>query len=107
MDGVFDCQICATGTVWLGTRWGAGRRVVSIIHSGGHGVCHYPGPIQAVVRRSFAKRVRGLWHFADLREAVENAAEAIHAASPWIEGWHAFREVLYFDGRRQNGDRDA
>jgi len=55
------------------------------------------GPSNAQVRDGFAGRLRGLWHIAACRDAIERLAFSLSAHSGWLGGWTAFRGAYRFD----------
>ncbi len=50
-------------------------------------------------RSLIAERVRELWRYPACGDALDRLATDFLQKRPWIEGWHAFRATLRFDGK--------
>ncbi|MGH7982757.1 MAG: hypothetical protein ACREFF_06380 [Candidatus Udaeobacter sp.] len=53
----------------------------------------------AHARALIAEHVRDLWRYPTCRDALDRVATDLLQKGPWIEGWHAFRATLRFDGK--------
>ncbi|HZS18071.1 MAG TPA: hypothetical protein VFA51_09090 [Candidatus Udaeobacter sp.] len=58
----------------------------------------------ADARALIAEHVRELWCHPSCRDALDDVATAFLLKGPWIEGWHAFRATLRFDGKNMPED---
>ena len=55
-------------------------------------------------REILARHVRRLWAHTPCQNALDKAATILSSDRPWIEGWKAFKEALWFEGKGMPDD---
>ena len=61
--------------------------------------------LERSARSILANEFRGIWFQEAMRDKLVDAARALNAFSPWVEGWKAVRSTVYFDyTKRSDGD---
>ena len=53
-----------------------------------------PSEVRHSVKMALSDEMDGLWRCVP--EKVDDIARQLHDATPWAEGWHALRRILYF-----------
>ena len=62
---------------------------------------HGPVEIRCRARQALAEEVARIWrHFPTLRRRIDEIVRHLHAATPWPEGWHSLRRMLYLIKKR-------
>ena len=60
-----------------------------------------PATVRDKIRHVFAAEIDGIWRRVPrLRTRLDDVARQIHAATPWVEGWHSLRRMIYLMDRR-------
>ena len=104
-DPAYDTRSDAHG--WMPDEDEALAWFEAFIAIGAEGGASLEGAVSTACRKVLAGRFRELWMDPDLRAPLEDAARRLHAAAPWVEGWHAVRETLYYDAGRGMACREA
>jgi hypothetical protein len=61
-------------------------------------------PVAAAVRKSIARKFRGLWTHVSRYDALERMAKAVAGTEFWRDGWVATRQTLQYDGSALKDD---
>lgn len=61
-----------------------------------------PANVRDNIRHVLAAEIDGLWRrVPDLRVKLNELARQLHATSPWVEGWHSLRRMIYLMDKRE------